>query len=42
MNILVVGDKDHERQPVAEAVRQLGHSVVEAAVVGMARDLALA
>lgn len=31
MNILVVGDKDHERQPVAEAVRQLGYSVVEAA-----------
>ena len=31
MNILVVGDKDHERGPVAEAVRQLGHTVVEAA-----------
>jgi diguanylate cyclase (GGDEF)-like protein len=31
VNILVVGDKDHERQPVAEAVRVLGHSVVEAA-----------
>jgi two-component system cell cycle response regulator len=31
LNILVVGDKDHERKPVAEAVRNLGHMVVEAA-----------
>jgi diguanylate cyclase (GGDEF)-like protein len=31
LNILVVGDKDHERQPVAEAISALGHSVVEAA-----------
>lgn len=30
MNILVVGDKDHERKPVVEAVRHLGHTVVEA------------
>ena len=30
MNVLVVGDKDYERQPVAKMVRDLGHTVVEA------------
>lgn len=31
MKVLVVGDKEYERRPVAEAVEKLGHSVVEAA-----------
>lgn len=30
MNILVVGDKTHERKPVADLVAKLGHQVVEA------------
>lgn len=30
MNVLVVGDKDYERQPVAKKVTDLGHKVVEA------------
>ena len=30
MNVLVVGDKDYERKPVARMVRDLGHTVVEA------------
>lgn len=30
MNVLVVGDKDHERKPVAQAVKDLGHTVAEA------------
>jgi diguanylate cyclase (GGDEF)-like protein len=30
LNVLVVGDKDYERKPVAQAVRALGHQVSEA------------
>lgn len=30
MRVLVVGDKEHERSPVAEAIRALGHFVTEA------------
>ncbi len=30
MDVLVIGDKDYERVPVAEAVRALGHNVAEA------------
>ena len=29
MNVLVVGDKDHERKPVVDTVRSLGHHVCE-------------
>jgi two-component system chemotaxis response regulator CheY len=29
VNILVVGDKDYEREPIAQAVRELGHTVRE-------------
>lgn len=31
MNVLIVGDKDYEREPVAKMVKELGHTVVQVA-----------